>query len=44
VFSEYNLETVCGEDEPADKRNIMDRSVILAPFNSFFNLNDTVEP
>jgi len=43
LITEYNLETAGNEDEPEDQRNIMDKSYVLAPFNSFVCLNDTLE-
>jgi len=41
LFTEYNLETEL--DEPEEQKNIMEKSLILAPFCSFISLNDTQE-
>ena len=43
VFTEYNLETQNQDEEPVEKRNIMEKSFILAPYCSYMNLNDTLE-
>lgn len=42
LFTEYNLETEL--DEPEDQKNIMEKSLILAPYCSLINLDDTQEP
>jgi len=39
LFTEYNLETEL--DEPEDQKNIMEKSLILAPYCSLINLDDT---
>ena len=43
LLTEHPLDTQHNEDLPENQRNIQDRSVVLAPFNSLISLNDTLE-
>lgn len=43
MMTEHPLDTVNQEDLPPNKRNIVDRSFIFAPFNSQIGLDDTLD-
>ncbi len=43
LLTEHPLDTQHNDDLPEGKRNINDRSVVLAPFNSLISLNDTLD-
>jgi hypothetical protein len=43
ILTEHPLDTVQNEDLPEKERNIMDRSIVLAPYNSMVKLDDTID-
>lgn len=43
LLTEHPLDTVHNEDLPFNERNIMEKSFVLAPYNSIIKLDDTLD-
>lgn len=43
MLTEHPLDTIQNDDLPPEKRNICEKSIVLAPYNSQVKLDDTLE-
>ena len=43
MLTEHPLDTVHNEDLPPEQRNMQEKSIVLAPYNSIIKLDDTFD-